>query len=73
MKSDLPKVLHPVASATLLHHAMRSGASREPERTVVVAGIGFDAVKKAALDFDEDAQVVHQAEQNGTGHAAAVA
>ncbi len=73
MKSDLPKVLHPVASAPLLHHAMRSGASLEPERTVIVAGIGFDAVKKAALDFDEDAQVVLQAEQNGTGHAAAVA
>lgn len=73
MKSDLPKVLHPVASAPLLHHAMRAGASLNPERTVVVAGVGFDAVKAAALEFDAEAKVVLQKEQNGTGHAAAVA
>jgi bifunctional UDP-N-acetylglucosamine pyrophosphorylase/glucosamine-1-phosphate N-acetyltransferase len=73
MNSDLPKVLHPVASAPLLHHAMRSGASLEPEKTVVVAGIGFDAVKAAALHFDENAKVVLQKDRNGTGHAAAVA
>ncbi len=73
MKSDLPKVLHPVASAPLLHHAMRSGAAMEPERTVVVAGYGFDAVVAAAADFDPDAQVVLQPEQKGTGHAASMA
>ncbi len=73
MKSEQPKVLHQVASAPLLHHAMRSGASLEPEKTVVVAGVGFEAVKAATLEFDEDAQVVLQKEQNGTGHAASMA
>ena len=73
MKSDLPKVLHRVAHAPLLVHAMRSGASLEPERTVIVAGHGADAVKVAALEEDEDAQVVLQEEQLGTGHAVAQA
>ena len=72
MNSDLPKVLHQIAGAPLLVHAMKSGASLSPEKTVVVAGHGFEAVKTAALDWDEDAEVVLQEEQNGTGHAVMV-
>ena len=72
MNSDLPKVLHEIAGAPLLVHAMKSGASLSPEKTVVVAGHGFEAVKKAAQDWDENAEVVHQKEQNGTGHAVMV-
>ncbi|MBU2982055.1 bifunctional UDP-N-acetylglucosamine diphosphorylase/glucosamine-1-phosphate N-acetyltransferase GlmU [Lentibacter algarum] len=69
MHSDMPKVLHKVAGAPLLIHAMKAGAALDPAHTVIVAGHGFDAVSAAAIDFDEDAQVVLQAEQNGTGHA----
>lgn len=69
MNSDLPKVLHPVAGAPLLVHAMKSGAALAPERTVVVAGVGADAVAAAAQAFDDTAQVVIQSEQLGTGHA----
>lgn len=69
MESDLPKVLHPLASAPLLVHAMRAGQVCEPERMIVVAGHGADKVEKAAKDFDADAQVVLQTEQNGTAHA----
>ncbi|MEJ5217375.1 bifunctional UDP-N-acetylglucosamine diphosphorylase/glucosamine-1-phosphate N-acetyltransferase GlmU [Cognatishimia sp. D5M38] len=72
MNSDLPKVLHQIAGAPLLVHAMKSGASLSPEKTVVVAGHGFEAVKKAAQDWDEDTEVVLQEEQNGTGHAVMV-
>ena len=73
MKSDIPKVLHPLAAAPLLIHAMRAGESLAPEHTVVVAGHGFDAVRKAALSYDPTSIVVEQAEQLGTGHAAAQA
>jgi bifunctional UDP-N-acetylglucosamine pyrophosphorylase / glucosamine-1-phosphate N-acetyltransferase len=73
MNSDLPKVLHSLAGAPLLVHAMRSGATVAPERTVIVAGHGADAVTAAARDYDPDAQVVIQAEQLGTGHAVAQA
>ena len=73
MNSDLPKVLHKVAGAPLLVHAMRAGAGLEPERIVVVAGHGAEQVTKAARDWDEAAEVVLQAEQKGTGHAVAMA
>lgn len=73
MNSDLPKVLHRVAAAPLLHHAMAAGRALEPARTVVVVGHGAEAVAKAARDYDEDAEVVVQEEQLGTGHAVAQA
>ena len=69
MKSDLPKVLHPIAHAPMLEHAMSAGAHLAPERTVVVAGHGFDDVKAATLEVDETTVVVEQAEQLGTAHA----
>ncbi len=69
MQSDLPKVLHKVAGAPLLVHAMQSAAALDPERLVVVAGHGAEEVTKAAQDYDPDAQVVLQTEQLGTGHA----
>lgn len=73
MNSDLPKVLHQVAGAPLLVHAMRAGAVLEPERTIIVAGHGAEAVARAARDWDEGAEIVLQAEQKGTGHAVAQA
>src|SRR6056297_3797244 len=69
MNSDLPKVLHPVAFAPMLEHAMRAGATLEPARTVVVAGHGADLVTRAAIEVDETATVVLQGEQLGTAHA----
>jgi len=69
MNSDLPKVLHPIAGDPMLVHAMAAGATLSPTHTVVVAGHGAEAVTAAALAFDEDAQVVVQTEQLGTGHA----
>ena len=73
MNSDLPKVLHQIAGAPLLVHAMHAGASLAPERTIVVAGHGADAVEKAAKAFNPEAQVVLQTEQRGTAHAVAQA
>ena len=73
MNSDLPKVLHKVAGAPLLIHAMRAGAALEPERTIIVAGHGAEQVTAAARAHDETALVVVQAEQLGTGHAVAQA
>ena len=73
MHSDLPKVLHPLAQAPLLEHAMASGAALSPERTVIVAGHGADQVRAAAVAFDDTAKVVVQEEQLGTAHAVAQA
>ena len=69
MKSDSAKVLHKVAGAPLLIHAMKAGTSLEPQNIVIVAGHEADAVSAAALAYDESAQIVLQTEQKGTGHA----
>ncbi|MFW8592585.1 bifunctional UDP-N-acetylglucosamine diphosphorylase/glucosamine-1-phosphate N-acetyltransferase GlmU [Cribrihabitans neustonicus] len=69
MHSDLPKVLHPVAQAPMLAHAMAAGRALEPERTIVVAGHGAEAVRAAVAEIDETAEVVIQEEQLGTAHA----
>jgi len=73
MKSDLPKVLHPIAGAPMLVHALRAGAALEPGRIAVVTGHGAEAVEAAALEHDEDIRCVRQTEQLGTAHAVAQA
>ena len=73
MNSDLPKVLHHIAGAPMLVHAMKAGASLEPEQTVIVAGHGAEQVSAAATSWDPDVTTVLQAEQLGTAHAVAQA
>jgi bifunctional UDP-N-acetylglucosamine pyrophosphorylase / glucosamine-1-phosphate N-acetyltransferase len=69
MKSDLPKVLHPLAGAPMLAHAMRAGRAAGAEKTVVVAGHGAELVEKAAKSLDPGAEIAVQKEQLGTGDA----
>ena len=71
MLSDRPKVLHEIAHAPMLAHALRSGLALAPERVVVVAGVGADAVADAARDVYKTARIVLQEVQNGTAHAVA--
>ena len=67
MRSDLPKVLHPLASRPLLAHVLATARLLSPSRLCVVVGHGADAVRKAIPDAD----VVYamQSQQLGTGHA----
>jgi bifunctional UDP-N-acetylglucosamine pyrophosphorylase/glucosamine-1-phosphate N-acetyltransferase len=69
MKSDMPKVLHRIAAAPMLVHAMRAAAGIEVQKTVIVTGHGADLVASVATDYDETALTAHQDAQNGTGHA----
>ena len=69
MNSDLPKVLHEIAGAPMLVHAMKSGAALDSKQTVVVAGHGAEVVEMAAKAYDPDVTVAIQAEQLGTAHA----
>lgn len=73
MKSDMPKVLHQIAHAPMLIHALKSADSLAPARKVIVAGHGAEAVSRAAKDHDPDVEVVLQEQQLGTGHAVAQA
>jgi bifunctional UDP-N-acetylglucosamine pyrophosphorylase/glucosamine-1-phosphate N-acetyltransferase len=73
MQSDLPKVMHEIGGAPLFAHALASGRALELERTVLVAGHGFEAVEKAAKALDGEIIVAHQPKQRGTAHAVAQA
>lgn len=73
MNSDIPKVLHPVGQAPMLAHALRAGTRLDPERIVVVAGHGGEAVARIVRELDDRATVTFQHEQLGTAHAVAQA
>lgn len=73
MKSDLPKVLHQIAGAPMLVHAIAAGQVLEPSKVVVVAGHGADAVSEAAKNYDASIEIALQTEQSGTAHAVAQA
>jgi bifunctional UDP-N-acetylglucosamine pyrophosphorylase/glucosamine-1-phosphate N-acetyltransferase len=67
MKSDLPKVLQPVAGRPMLDHVIRTARELGPEAIHVVYGHGGGKVREA-LAAAPVAWVL-QAEQLGTGHA----
>lgn len=69
MNSDLPKVLHTLAGAPLVAHALATARAVEPERTVVVTGHGRADVAAAVHAIDPDIATAEQAEQLGTAHA----
>lgn len=67
MKSDLHKVLHPIAGRPMLLHLLASAAALNPARTIVVAGARREQIEAAVEPLG--IEVVLQAEQLGTGHA----
>ncbi|HEU4781637.1 MAG TPA: bifunctional UDP-N-acetylglucosamine diphosphorylase/glucosamine-1-phosphate N-acetyltransferase GlmU [Steroidobacteraceae bacterium] len=67
MKSDLPKVLQPLAGIPLLGHVVSRVRTLDPSSIHVVFGHGGDAVRAALAA--ENLQWALQAEQLGTGHA----
>jgi len=69
MKSDLPKVLHKIAGAPMLVHAMQSSEAINPARMIIVAGHGAELVESAATAYNPASEIVLQTEQNGTAHA----
>jgi bifunctional UDP-N-acetylglucosamine pyrophosphorylase/glucosamine-1-phosphate N-acetyltransferase len=67
MKSDLPKVMHPVCGRPLLAYVLDAAAALGPERVVVVTGSGDDDPVVAALPAGTRRAV--QAERLGSGDA----
>jgi bifunctional UDP-N-acetylglucosamine pyrophosphorylase/glucosamine-1-phosphate N-acetyltransferase len=66
MKSNLPKVLHPVAGKPMIWHALQAISQSTTEKPIVVVGHGADDVTKYLGD---SALTVLQEPQLGTGHA----
>ncbi|MDD2922377.1 MAG: bifunctional UDP-N-acetylglucosamine diphosphorylase/glucosamine-1-phosphate N-acetyltransferase GlmU [Anaerolineales bacterium] len=66
MKSNLPKVLHPVAGKPMIWHALEAIKQSTTEKPVVVVGHGAE---QAIEYLGDSAQTVMQEPQLGTGHA----
>ena len=66
MKSDLAKVLHPIAGRPMLAYVLDAARALSPARLVTLVGRDADAVREA---FRGRSEFVVQAEQRGTGHA----
>jgi len=66
MKSDLPKVLHPLAGKPMLWYTLRAMEQASTEKPVVVVGHGAEQVQEFVGD---DGICVLQEPQLGTGHA----
>ena len=66
MKSDLHKVLHPIAGRPMLEHLLSSVQELAPQRQVVVAGHGREQLEQA---LGARATIAVQEPQLGTGHA----
>ncbi len=67
MKSDLVKVLHPLAGRPMLSYSLDLARRFRPERLAVVVGFQADLVEERCKD--EGLIFVRQEEQLGTGHA----
>ncbi len=66
MKSDLPKVLHPVCGVPMIEYALRAAWEASTEIPVVIIGHGAELVREF---LGETACCVVQDPQLGTGHA----
>ena len=75
LRSDTPKVLHPVCGRPILWHTLQVVRAAKPSRIVVVVGHGADDVREAVRSWDLDPVpiFVEQTEQLGTGHAVQLA
>ncbi len=70
MKSDLHKVLHPIAGRPMLLHLMDAVDALKPAQKVVVVGSGKEQLAAA---LGETADLAVQEPQHGTGHAVQMA
>lgn len=68
MKSELPKVLHPILGRTMIDYVLDAARSAGCEKIVVIVGHKAEEVK-AALSHHPDVEFALQADQKGTGHA----
>jgi len=71
MKSQLPKVLHPLAGKTFLEYVVDNALALNAHNTHIVVGHGAEVVKERLAHYSVD--WIEQTEQLGTGHAVAQA
>ena len=74
MRSDIPKVLHPIAGRSMLSHVLHAVAKVAPQHLVVILGQQRAEVEPAIAELADQLgrtiDVALQEQQLGTGHAA---
>lgn len=73
MKSDLPKLLHPVAGLPIIAHVVRAATEAGSVRLGAVTAPGQTQIQAAIKSAAEYTQFFEQYERNGTAHAAQMA
>ncbi|MGC6483447.1 MAG: bifunctional UDP-N-acetylglucosamine diphosphorylase/glucosamine-1-phosphate N-acetyltransferase GlmU [Synechococcus sp.] len=68
MKSALPKVLQPLAGATLVERVLTSARTLNPDRRLLIVGHQAERIEQQLSGVD-GLEFVLQEPQNGTGHA----
>ena len=69
MKSELPKVLHPIAGRSLVGHVIACALAAEASDLAVVVGPGMESVRAEVLAQAPRARTFVQPDQLGTGDA----
>src|SRR5580693_22707 len=74
MRSDTPKVLHPLAGRSMLGHSLHAIAKMAPQHLVVVLGQNHEPIEQVVAELagtlGRSIEVARQDQQLGTGHAA---
>jgi bifunctional UDP-N-acetylglucosamine pyrophosphorylase/glucosamine-1-phosphate N-acetyltransferase len=69
MRSQLPKVLHPIGRLPMIAHVLKALREADVGRVAVVIGPRHEDVAKVVASHAPDASVHLQAERRGTAHA----
>lgn len=69
MKSDLPKVCHPIGGRPMVCAVVDACLEAGCERVVAVVGYKQELVREALAEYGDRIAYAEQLEQNGTGHA----
>ena len=72
MKSETPKVMHPIGGRSMVEHALAAARDLGPQRLAAVVRHQRDKVAEHILNFDADVTIVDQDDIPGTGRAVEV-
>ncbi len=69
MKSDIPKVFHPIGGLPMIEYVLRRAIDLPSDKVIVVVGTGKEIIMDYVSKRYEDALFVHQDKQLGTADA----
>ncbi|MGI9533909.1 MAG: NTP transferase domain-containing protein, partial [Thermodesulfobacteriota bacterium] len=68
MKSDLPKVIHPILNKPMLGYVLDSVKFVKPDKTYIIVGYERELIYSSVNNVGSGTEYVIQNKQFGTGH-----